>query len=106
MEIIPVRATLAQVSQCLRVYHKSTNRLDTTTLRRNIPVRELPPPTPREAYLPQRPGRTHTRGNDYKLSKLSKQSEKLSRQSKESREELEPGGPAEKEAEQGATPSH
>ena len=27
-------------------------------------VRELPPPTPREAYLPQRPERTHERGND------------------------------------------
>ena len=28
---------------------------------RAIIVRELPPPTPREAYLPQRPGRTHKR---------------------------------------------
>ena len=40
-------------------------------------VRESPPPTPREAYLPQRPERAHRRGNDCKLSKLSKQSEKL-----------------------------
>ena len=27
-------------------------------------VRELPPPTPREAYLPQRPEHAHERGND------------------------------------------
>ena len=27
-------------------------------------VRELPPPTPREAYLPQRPEHMHKRGND------------------------------------------
>ena len=45
-------------------------------------VRELPPPTPREAYLPQRPGHVHKRGNNYKQSKLSKQSEKLTRQSR------------------------
>ena len=44
-----------------------------------LSVRELPPPTPREAYLPQRLGRVHIRGNDYKPSKLSKQSERLTR---------------------------
>ena len=27
-------------------------------------VRELPPPTPRGAYLPQRPEHVHTRGNN------------------------------------------
>ena len=37
-------------------------------------------------------------------SKLSNLSEKLSRQSSESRGELEPGGPAEKEAESGSQP--
>ena len=69
-------------------------------------VRELPPPTPREAYLPQRPGRVYERGTIEEPSKLSNLSERLMRHSRVKRR-ARPGGLPEMEAENGGlTPCH
>ena len=70
----------------------------------SIGVRELPPPTPREAYLPQRPECAHERGNDGDTEQAQWPIREGLQDKAESREEQDPGDLTEKEAEVRVTP--